>query len=382
MGDDAAQDDNPFHTDPARPGFESLCRVNGFMFWWASDLMTLLGYDDFKSFKKSIQKAMTVCMGIDVALGDNFLAEQREIDGKTIEDYKLSRFACYLTAMNGDVRKQEVARAQAYFVTYAEACRLYVEQADGVERIVIRGDVADGEKSLSSVARRAGVDNYAFFQNAGYRGLYNRNLSEIRALKRVPASRSPLDFMGKRELAANLFRIQETEARIKSTGAHGQRLLEQTAEKVGREVRGIMIKDGSKPPESLPAAEDIKSVQRRIKGANKASASSTRPSARHCRPRARSWSRATAAKKSDLPAGAHGAPVAQSYSSQANQWRAAALTTGTKLRCKSADHNERIRDLVSAETPMRWSRPQAQRNGSAAKPSMRSESRRETWARS
>lgn len=268
MGDEA-QDNNPFHSDPERHGFESMVHANGFMFWWASDLMRLLGYDDFKSFKKSIQKAMTVCMGIDVAIGDNFLAFQREIDGKQVEDYKLSRFACYLTAMNGDVRKPEVARAQAYFVTFVEACRLYVEQADGVERIVMRNDVADGERSLASAARQAGVEQYAFFQNAGYRGLYNRNLSQIRSIKNVPSNRSPLDFMGKRELAANLFRIQETEARITTTGVHGQNALQHTAEKVGREVRNIMMRDGGSGPESLPPAEDIKAVRKRIKGAQK-----------------------------------------------------------------------------------------------------------------
>lgn len=272
MGDDEggdAQDNNPFHSDPSRPGFESMVRANGFMYWWATDLMDLLGYDDFKTFKKSIQKAMTVCMGIDVEIGDNFLAAHREVDGKEIEDYKLSRFACYLTAMNGDVRKPEVARAQAYFVTYAEACRLYAEQAEGVERIVVRNDIADGEKSLSSTARRAGVVYYGLFQNAGYRGLYNRNMSEIRSLKRIPSDRSPLDFMGKRELAANLFRIQETEARIKSTGVRGQSALEHTAEKVGKEVRNVMIRDGGRGPESLPPAEDIKVVRKRIKGTNK-----------------------------------------------------------------------------------------------------------------
>lgn len=273
MGDDVpAQGDNPFHSDPEKPGFESMVRANGFLFWWASDLMKLLGYDDFKSFKKSIQKAMTVCMGIDVEIGDNFLAVSRDVDGKTIEDYKLSRFACYLTAMNGDVRKQEVARAQAYFVTFAEACRLYVEQAEGVERLIVRGEVADGEKALGSAARRAGVQQYALFQNAGYRGLYNRNLGEIRALKRVPDGRSPLDFMGKRELAANLFRINETEARIKSTGVFGQGALEHTAEKVGKEVRSVMVRDGGSGPETLPASR----ARRRV------SASSTKRSARPC----------------------------------------------------------------------------------------------------
>lgn len=246
---------SPFHVAPRQPGFEALANENGAVFWWASDLARLLGYEDLRSFRKSVQKAMTVCMQLDVDIGDNILQVSRDTEGKTQEDFKLSRFACYLAAMNGDVKKPEVAQAQAYFVTYARACEVYVAQAEGVERIVIRGDIGDGEKGLALTAARAGVASFPFFQNAGYLGPYNMSISQLRSRKSLPGSRSPLDFMGKRELAANLFRIQETEERLRTRAVRGQAPAERTAEEVGREVRTVMTRDGGQAPENLPAAE-------------------------------------------------------------------------------------------------------------------------------
>jgi DNA-damage-inducible protein D len=259
------QDPNPFAIEPGEQRFESLAHENGFRFWWASDLAKLLGYEDLSSFRKSVQKAMQVCIGLNVDVTDNVEAKRREIDGRSFEDYKLSRFACYLAAMNGDVRKPEVAQAQAYFVTFAEACRLALTEADGVARVQMRGDVSEGERSLSGTAKRAGVSEYGLFQNAGYRGLYNMNLSRLKQLKHVPKSRSPLDFMGKAELAANLFRITQTDEKIRSSGIRGQARCEQAAEEVGARVRQTMLETGGRAPENLRPAKDIKEVQKQIK---------------------------------------------------------------------------------------------------------------------
>ena len=200
-----AAPENPFHLDPNQPGFESLAQQDGFKFWWASDLARMLGYASLDTFRKAVNKAMIACDALGIPIVDNFLQERRVVDGREQLDFRLSRFACYLTAMNGNVNNPLVARAQAYFVTFAEACRLYLEQAAGVERVGLRAEISDREKSLSSVAHDAGVRDYALFQNAGYHGLYNLDLVKLRALKAVPGGRSPLDFMGKEELAANLF---------------------------------------------------------------------------------------------------------------------------------------------------------------------------------
>lgn len=259
------QAENPFAIGPGEQRFESLANENGFRFWWASDLAKLLGYEDLAAFKKAIQQAMQVCIGLNVDITDNIEAKRRDVDGRAQEDYKLSRFACYLAAMNGDVRKPEVAMAQAYFLTFAEACRLSLTEADGVERVQLRGDIVEGERSLSGTAKRAGVTEYALFQNAGYRGLYNMNLRDLRSLKHVPQKRSPLDFMGKTELAANLFRITQTDEKIKATGARGQDQCEDVAEDIGRRVRAAVLDMGNTAPELLRPAEDIQKVKSQIK---------------------------------------------------------------------------------------------------------------------
>lgn len=248
-------------TSPENGGFEQMVQANGFLFWWASDLARMFGYESLITFHRVISKAMVVCHSLGIDQLDNFEAYRREVDGKSVTDYKLSRFACYLVAMNGDVKKPEVAKAQAYFAAMAVAFQNYFDQVEGIDRVAIRSEMSDREKSLSGVARAAGVTEYHFFQNAGYRGLYNMNLAALRRLKGVPEKRSPLDFMGREELAANLFRITQTELKIKNEQIRGQQRSEAAAEHVGREVRNTMIRVSNTRPEELPSATDLVEVK-------------------------------------------------------------------------------------------------------------------------
>jgi DNA-damage-inducible protein D len=250
--------------------FESLCQINGSASWYARDLMRMLGYESFDSFERAcINKAIGACTTLQIAVLDNFEQVQREIDGGLVRDYKLSRFACYLVAMNGDVKKPAVAAAQAYFASMAEAVRKYIEKAENVERVLIRDDVSDRERSLSGVAHATGVEHYGLFQNSGYRGMYNMDISNLKRFKGVPSDRTALDFMGKEELAANLFRITQTEAKIRNERVRGQRSLETAAHEVGRTVRSTMIRTGGSRPENLPIATDIVVVKKSLKTARK-----------------------------------------------------------------------------------------------------------------
>lgn len=171
--------------------------------------------------------------------------------------------------MNGDSKKPQVAAAQAFFASMAEAMRNYIESAQNVERVLIRDDVSERERTLSGVAHAAGVVQYGYFQNAGYRGMYNMDLRRLRQFKGIDSDRSLLDFMGKQELAANLFRITQTEARILNEKIRGQRSLENAAHEVGKSVRDAMIKTSGSRPEQLPIAQDIKVVRKTLKSAQR-----------------------------------------------------------------------------------------------------------------
>ncbi len=262
-----------FHFDESKPNFESIGKPNGQRFWYASDLMVLLGYESWQAFEKVINRAIGACMSLNIKVVDNFIQEERETEGRRVADYKLSRFACYMIAMNGDSKKPRIAEAQAYFAAIAATFKDYIEAAENVERIVIREDVSIHEKSLAGLAQEQGVEMYPLFQNAGYRGLYNMDLSTLKKHKGLDQSllqRSLLDFMGKEELAANLFRVTQTESKIRNENIQGQRSLENAAQDVGQRVRKTILEIGGSPPENLPLSDDIKEVRKGLKTVHKA----------------------------------------------------------------------------------------------------------------
>lgn len=250
--------------------FEDCGLSNGARYWFARDFMGMLGYESFQSFENAINRAVATCTTLQIPVQENFQQCRREVDGESVSDFKLSRFACYLVAMNGDVRKPAVAQAQAYFAKLAEAAQDYIRAVQDVERVQIRDEIADRERGLSSAAKKAGVTEYHYFQNAGYRGMYNMDLSRLKDMKGLrDPKRSLLDFMGKRELAGNLFRLTETEAKLKTDQAGGQRAAEGVAFDVGRKVRNMMIETDGSRPEFLPLEGDIKDVKKGLKQAHK-----------------------------------------------------------------------------------------------------------------
>lgn len=261
-----------FHFEEENVSFNDVCKEDDYVYWYARDYMLMLGYEQYASFKKAINKAVSTCMTLEIDIMDNFQQVMREINGESTSDYKLSRFACYLIAMNADGKKPQVAKAQAFFAASAEAIRRYVDNAEDVERVLIRDEISTHEKSLSGVAQKAGVvgSGYALFQNAGYRGMYNMNLNQLKNYKGLASKgRSLLDFMGKDELAANLFRITQTELKMKNEGIRGQGASENAAESVGRKVRKTMEEISGSKPEDMALVEDIKKVRTSLKHTHK-----------------------------------------------------------------------------------------------------------------
>lgn len=165
-----------FHFDDDRPSFEGLGRQNGATHWHECDLKEALGYQGQESFAKAINRAKQACLSLGLACEDHFL---RQPDGT----HFLTRFACYLVAMNGDPKKPQVAAAQAYFAVIADTFQSRLEHANAIDRVMIRDEVTDGHKALSSTAKRHGVENYAFFANKGYMGMYNMSLERLTAYK-------------------------------------------------------------------------------------------------------------------------------------------------------------------------------------------------------
>ena len=249
-----------FHFDDGRASFEDLAKKNGTTHWGEDELRQALGYATQESFANVIRKAKQACLTLGIATEDHFV---RDADG-----HRLTRFACYLIAMNGDPKKPNVAAAQVYFAALAETFQSHLEHANALDRVMIRDEITDGHKALSSTAKSHGVENYAFFLNKGYMGMYNMSLDQLTAYKGVPKGEVLVDRMDKPELAAHLFRITQTEMRISTKGIRGQRQLETAAEDVGKAVRKTMI-ENSTPPEELPIAPHIRDMKKQLKGTNK-----------------------------------------------------------------------------------------------------------------
>jgi DNA-damage-inducible protein D len=257
-----------FNSD--NPTFENSFHSNGQVFWYASEFIHMLGYKEYSPTMTPINKAMSVCISIpSIIMAEHFREEMRFLDGKNTKDFKLSRFACYLTAMNSDIKKEPVAKAQAYFAAFAVTIQEYIHSIEDIERVPLRKEISEHERSLSSTAKLAGIENYAFFANKGYMGLYNLNINALRERKNIPSTDSPLDYMGAEELGANIFRITQTNAKIKRENLKGQHNLESAAFQVSKTVREAIIKTGGTLPENLPPEVHINKIQSELKKTSK-----------------------------------------------------------------------------------------------------------------
>ncbi|MBI5437841.1 MAG: DNA damage-inducible protein D [Nitrosomonadales bacterium] len=255
--------------------FEQLKQSNdhGAEFWSARDLQPLLGYTQWRRFEDAVKRALTSCEQSGNNPEHHFAGAGKMIEvgkggAREVDDYQLSRFACYLIAQNGDPRKPEIAYAQKYFAIQARKQELSEQLAADQERLELRKQTSEEFKMLSGAARQAGVQDKMFgvFHDAGYRGLYGGLGGDaIKARKNIPAKEQLLDRMNATELAANQFRMTQTRDKLARENTNNQQQAIRTHEEVGKEVRAAIERIGGTLPEQIPPAEHIKEVEKRIK---------------------------------------------------------------------------------------------------------------------
>ena len=244
--------------------FEDIKHIdeNGVEYWYARELQKVLDYKEWRKFENVISKAKEACRNTDISVFEHFvdvdkLSKRANNAEVIIKDYRLTRYACYLIAQNGDARKKVIALAQTYFAIQTRkqeiSEREYSLLTEDEKRFYQRNLTKKGNYSLNQTAKKAGVRNFDKFHNAGYKGLYNgETADDIAKRKGLRYREEILDNKGSDELIANLFRISQTEQRLKRDKMQTEKEACKTHNKVGKIVRKAIKEAGGTLPEEMP----------------------------------------------------------------------------------------------------------------------------------
>lgn len=246
--------------------FDDIKHVNedGVEFWYARELQNVIGYSQWRRFESVIEKAKQACELSGNSIDDHFANVGKMVEAgvapKNIGDIILSRYACYLIVQNADPRKKTVAQGQTYFAIQTRRQELLDDEiarlSEDERRLALRENVRDSNKTLFATAQEHGVSNFGKFNNAGYQGLYDgETMADIKARKGLKKSHDILDYMGPTELAANWFRITQTDEKLKNDNIQGEGNACVTHKKVGASVRKTMMEISGTAPENLPTPD-------------------------------------------------------------------------------------------------------------------------------
>lgn len=229
--------------------FEDIKHVdeNGIEFWYARELMKVLSYKDWRYFDAVIEKAKIACQNSELSAIDHFVVDNKMVEvgsgaKREQKDYKLTRYACYLIAQNANPRLKIVALAQTYFAVQTRKQEIsekeYSSLTEDEKRLYQRNLTKKGNYSLNQTAKNAGVKNFDKFHNYGYKGLYNgETADDIAKRKGLRYREDILDNMGSDELIANLFRISQTEQKLRKDNIDTEKKACDTHNKIGKIVR-------------------------------------------------------------------------------------------------------------------------------------------------
>ncbi len=255
---------------------DSVHNEDGVEFWYARDLQRLLDYTQWRNFELVIEKAKTACKNSNNEVSDHFADVSKVIEaGKgalhEVSDYRLTRYACYLIAQNGDSRKTEIAFAQTYFAIQTRKQEILEKRFEEAERISARERLTESEKLLAGIAFERGVDGEGFarIKSRGDQVLFGGNTtSQMKQRLKIPEKRALADFLPEVTISAKQLANAISSHNINDKNLKGEASISTEHQASNREVRGALTRAGIYP-EKLPAAEDLKKVASRLKAEQK-----------------------------------------------------------------------------------------------------------------
>ncbi len=252
--------------------FEAACYVDDHVeYWSARELQSILGYVQWRNFLLVVEKAKIACEASEIKVSDHFADVSKMVvlgsgSARQIEDIALTRYACYLIAQNGDPSKSEISFAQTYFAVQTRKQEIIEQRLLDVARITAREKLSKSEKKLSAIIYERGVDSAGFvlIRSKGDSALFGGfSTNEMKTKLSVPSNRPLADFLPTLTIKAKDFATELTSHNVIEKNLHGEHSISTEHVDNNKAVRKILQQRGVKP-ESLPASEDVKKLQRKL----------------------------------------------------------------------------------------------------------------------